>query len=435
MMHMTRSICLRSALAVLALAACSAESKNSSDPDADLAALLSAANVSPLTAPAPPLPALFTLGQALMFDKILSGNRTVACATCHSPLQHTGDGLPLSVGDAGATIPRHAPDLFNRGFPQWKVMFWEGRVATAPGGGFVTPAGVSLPAGLSGVLAAQAMFPVTVREEMRGQLGDSTSNELATIPDDDFPAIWDALMQRLRAIPKYDTLFQAAYGISVDDASFAQVTNAIAAFQTSAFTSIDTPFDAYVAGDRSAMTDQQKRGARLFFGEAKCGKCHLGPLLTDQKFHNVLVPQLGPGRGALVPLDNGRAEVSGVTGERFAFRTPPLRNVALTAPYFHDGAFATLEAAVRHYINVARSLEGYDATQLPAPLQPSVLTGASFWDQIKSTRDANVIDTLTLNDGEVSDIVAFLGALTDPAALDLSGVVPASVPSGLPVGN
>ncbi len=433
---MRRSVPLPALLVALALAACSAESKNAPDIDADLDGLLSAANVTPLNAPAPPLPALFTLGQALMFDKILSGNRTMACASCHRPSLHTGDGLTLSVGDAGATIPRHAPDLFNRGLPQWQVMFWEGRVGRIPGGGgFNTPAGASLPSGLSGVLAAQAMFPVTVREEMRGQPGDSATNELATIPDDDFPAIWEALMARLRAIPRYDTLFQAAYGISVNAAGFEHVANALAAFQSQAFTAVNSPFDQYVAGDRTALTAQQKRGARLFFGEAKCGKCHLGPLLTDQKFHNVLVPQLGPGRGALVPLDNGHAEVSGVAADKFTFRTPPLRNVALTAPYFHDGAFATLEGAVRHYLNVGRSLVTYDATQLPSALQPTVLTGATYWDQIKSTRDANVIDTLTLNNGEVDDLVAFLGALTDPFSVDLLNVVPGSVPSGLPVGN
>lgn len=446
---MTRPALLRPLVAVLALAACTAESKNASpDIDTELANLMSAANITPLVLPAPALPAQVALGRALMFDKILSGNHNISCGTCHHPTLTTSDALPLSVGEGsaglgsarvggdGVFIPRSAPDLLNRGFPQWQVMFWEGRVQTAQGGGFHTPAGNSLPAGLASVLAAQAMFPVTVPEEMRGQPGDSASgNELAAIPGNDFPAIWEALMDRLRAIPQYDTLFQAAYGISVNDAGFQHVANALAAFQTAAFTRISTPWDAYVGGQQDALDVQQKRGARLFFGEARCSKCHLGPLLTDQKFHNVLSPQLGPGRGALAPLDNGRAEVTGLAADRFLFRTPPLRNVAMTAPYFHDGSFSTLEGAVRHYINTARSLQQYDATQLPVELRAAVHGGSTTWDQMLATRDANVIDSLTLTDGEVGDIVAFLGALSDPSVANLAAQIPATVPSGLPVGD
>ncbi|HWA15706.1 MAG TPA: cytochrome c peroxidase [Gemmatimonadales bacterium] len=446
---MTRAALLRPWLAALALMACSSESKNAPrDIDDELTSLLGAANVTPLEPPPAPLPAQVTLGRFLMFDKILSGNRNISCATCHHPTLVTGDGLPLSVGEGstglgetrigggGGFIPRSAPDLLNRGFPQWQVMFWEGRVQAAQGGGFHTPAGASLPSGLSGVLAAQAMFPVTVREEMRGVPADSASgNELARIPNDSFPQIWNGLMERLRAIPQYDTLFQAAFGISVNAAGFQHVANALAAFQTAAFTRINTPYDAYVAGDRTALSEPQKRGARLFFGKANCSKCHLGPLLTDQRFHNVLSPQLGPGRGALAPLDNGRAEVTGLEADRFLFRTPPLRNVAMTAPYFHNGAFATLEAAVRHYINVGRSLRDYNANQLPAALQPTVHDGDAVWSQLQATIDPNVADTLTLSNGEVNDLIAFLGALTDPSVASLANQIPASVPSGLPVSD
>ena len=127
--------------ALLALvAACSSESKDGPDVDAQLVDLLNKANVTPLTVPAQN-PAQVTLGQALMFDKILSGRKNIACATCHHPLRHTGDSLPLSIGQGstglapvrqpvpGALIPRHAPDLFNRGANQWQPLFWGGRVA------------------------------------------------------------------------------------------------------------------------------------------------------------------------------------------------------------------------------------------------------------------------------------------------------------------
>jgi cytochrome c peroxidase len=269
---------------------------------------------------------------------------------------------------------------------------------------------------------------------MRGTPGEP-GNELGDIADGDFPAVWDGIMQRLRAIPKYDTLFQAAFGQSVDAVGFEYAANAIAAFQTAAFARYDTPYDAYVAGDRSALSDQQKRGALLFFGKANCAKCHLGPLLSDQKFHNIAVPQLGPGRGPLPGLDAGREEQTGLASDRFLFRTTPLRNVALTAPYFHDGAFATLVGAVKHYVNVSRSLQSYDPSQLPAALQPSVRNDPAVWTQILATLDPIVADTLTIQDAEVTDIVAFLQSLTDLSAQDLSSLIPASVPSGLPVGD
>ncbi|HXI20323.1 MAG TPA: cytochrome c peroxidase [Gemmatimonadales bacterium] len=437
-----RRLLVASTLAVLL--ACTAEPRGVGGPDLDaqLVDLLNRANVTPLAPPAIPSQAMVTLGQALMFDKELSGNRDISCATCHHPTLHSTDAIPLSIGQGatglgpargmgGVFIPRHAPDLFNRGVPQWQNLFWDGRVAVAPGG-FATEAGAALPAGVASVLAAQAMFPVENRDEMRGYTG----NELAALPDNDFTGVWNAIMVRLRAIPKYDTLFQAAFGQSVNAVGFEFAANAIAAFQTAAFNRLDTPYDHYVAGDRNALSDTEKRGAILFFGKANCGKCHLGPLLTDQKFHNVAVPQLGPGKPPEAPLDFGHERVTGLAADRFAYRTPPLRNVALTAPYFHDGAFATLEGAVRHYINVTRSLQTYDSLQLPPLLQNSVASSdPTVQAQMLATLDPIVADTLVLSDQEVSEIVAFLQALTDPSAQDLSGEIPATVPSGLPVGD
>lgn len=434
-------------LLVLA-AACSSESKDAPDIDTQLVDLLNKANVTPLSVPAQD-PAQVALGQALMFDKILSGNKNISCATCHHPVNHTGDGLALSIGEGstglsptrdpsqgGAIIPRHAPDLFNRGANQWQFLFWDGRVAAKAGGGFNTPAGPNLPAGVASVLAAQAMFPVESRTEMRGQSGDP-GNELATIGDGQFTAVWDALMTRLRAIPKYDTMFRAAFGKSVDSVGFEVAANAIAAFQASAYARYNTPFDQYLAGDHSALTDQQKRGALLFFGKANCAKCHLGPLLTDQKFHNIAVPQFGPARGPLANqgLDVGLEETTGQPTDRFKFRTTPLRNVALSPPYFHNGAFSTLLGAVKHYINVTRSLQTYDKSQLPAYLQNSVITDPAKLNQILATLDPIVADTLTIQDAQVTEIVAFLQSLTDPSAVDLTAFVPAGVPSGLPVGD
>lgn len=425
------------------LAACSADSKsNGPSVDQRLTDLLAVANVTALPPLTMPTPEMFTLGQALMFDKELSGNRNISCATCHHPLETTGDHRALAVGQgatgrgpsrggAGATIARHAPDVFNRGYAQWTTMFWDARVAAAPGGGFNTPAGASFPTGVTSVLAAQSLFPILNRDEMRGQSGDA-GNELALLADNDFTGTWDGIMARIRAVPGYDPLFMAAYNISVNSAGIEHVANAIAAFEIDAWTRIDTPFDAYIGGNVDALTPQQKRGALLFYGEAQCSRCHLGPLFTDQKFHNIAIPQLGPGKN-MAGLDEGRQLQSGLAADRFAFRTPPLRNVALTAPYMHNGAYTTLRAAVKHYVNVTTALQSYDASQLPASLQGSVQTDPAVHQQILATLSSIVAPPLSITDAEVDDIVAFLGALTDPSAMDLSDEVPASVPSGLPI--
>lgn len=424
------------------IVACSADSKTGGTPslDDDLAPLLQAANVAPLPPLSMPSAEMFALGQALMFDKELGGNRDMSCATCHHPLESTTDHRTLSLGQGaagrgptrgggGVDIPRHAPDVFNRGYPAWGTMFWDARVGGSVQQGFTTPAGAQTPPGLSSVLAAQALFPITSRDEMRGAPGQ---NELADLADTNFTGIWDGIMTRLRAIPKYDTLFTAAYGVSVHGATIAHVANAIAAFEIKAWTRVNTPFDAYLAGNKDALTDQEKRGAILFYGTANCSKCHGGPLFTDQKFHNIAIPQFGPGTNG-PGVDHGRENVTGTPSERYAFRTPPLRNVTLTAPYMHNGAYATLRAAVKHYVNVQQALAGYDATQLPASLQATVRSTPQDVTDILATLDQFVATPLTINDADVDDIVAFLGALTDPAAADLSNEVPASVPSGLPI--
>ena len=397
-------------------------------------------------------PALVKLGEALFWDPELSGNRDTACATCHHSNFATGDGLPVSVGTGGRGlgperelpintrfIPRNAPPVFNLGYAEWTVMFWDGRVSGDPESGFNTPAGDRLPAGLDNLLAAQAMFPVTSREEMRGSMGDrdifNQPNELAVVLDYEVSMVWRMLMKRLLAIPGYVELFQAAYpDIPAAELGFQHAANALAAYQAVVFTFEDSPFDRYLHGDLQALSEAQVRGALLFYGEAGCAACHAGGLLTDQQFHNLAVPQLGHGKGREKPLDLGRARESGNDCERFAFRTPPLRNVALTGPWMHNGAFTTLEATVRHHLDPVNDLLNYDETQLPVALQetcketPEVLAAilASF---------ANEPAARNLNEDQIRDLLAFLDALTSPGALDLSHTIPAEVPSGLTVGG
>jgi cytochrome c peroxidase len=419
--------------------------------DQALRSRMSEAGVTPLDPGEPPEAAKVVLGRMLMFDKELSGNRDISCATCHHPLLQTGDALSLSIGTGGSGlgperrrgeglgfIPRNAPEAFNRGAREWRTMFWDMRVSGDPAGGFDTPAGNLLPAGLDGLLAVQAMFPVTSREEMRGHPGDrdvfGQMNEVALIDDDDLPAIWSALMDRIVALPAYAELFRDAYpDVPVEALGFEHAANAIAAFESAAWTFLDSPWDRYVAGDDAALDEVAKRGALLFFGDAGCATCHQGSLLTDQKAHNVCAPQIGPGRGDFAPRDAGRYAVTGDDADHYAFRTPPLRNVALTGPWMHDGAFTTLGGAVRHLLDPVTSLRSYDTGPLDPDLRATFQGDEETLESMFETLDAEIRTPRSLSEGEVDDLIAFLEALTDPAALDLSADIPDSVPSGLPV--
>jgi cytochrome c peroxidase len=395
-------------------------------------------------------PALVALGQALMFDPVLSGNRDIACATCHLPSQHAGDSLSLAIGTGGTGlgpartlgagrqfVPRNAPTLLNAGLGP-AYLFWDGRISRFGPNGFDTPAGQALPPGLPNILAAQAMFPVVDRREMRGQPGDhdvfGNVNELAQYGDSQFAEIWHAVMQRLLAIPGYVTLFQAAFpDTPTAQLGFENAAQAIAAFELQAFTKTDSPFDRYLARDDAALSIQQKRGALLFFTKAQCSGCHSGPFLGGQGFANSGAAQLGPGVGGGAPLDLGRGELAGNEFYKFAFRVAPLRNVELTAPYFHDGASPTLEAVVRHYNDVPTALRQFDPAQLAPAVRSSYHGDDATITAVLGSLDFRLQQPLHLTEAEMSDLVAFLRSLTDPAARDLSGVAPARVPSGLPV--
>lgn len=399
--------------------------------------------------------ALVKLGEALFWDPELSGNRDTSCATCHHPQFGTGDGLSLPIGTGGFGlglervrpeerrdfVPRNTPPVFNLGHAEWQTLFWDGRAFTRPDGSFHTPVSDRMLPGLDSILAAQAMFPVTSRDEMRGLRGDKdifgNTNELAMIVDYQPREIWKALMRRLLAIPEYVDLFAAAYPeIAPEDLTFVQAANAMAAYQSTTFTFLDSPFDRYLAGDADALDEQQKQGAILFYGEAGCATCHAGPLLTDQQFHNILVPQIGPGKGRDQPFDLGLARETGNNCDRYKFRTPPLRNVALTGPYMHNGAFWTLEAAVRHHFDPVAGLTAYDPSQLaPAALQAMCLDDPEVIDSILATKSESTSEGVQLTEAEFEALMAFLHSLTSPSAIDLTHTVPASVPSGLPVGG
>jgi len=434
---------------LLALAAACERTETPTEPtlDAQLRQDIGRWGVIPI-GPVPAQPqALVDLGQALMFDKILSGNRDVACATCHHPSTHEGDGLSLSIGTGGTGlgpsrtlgpgrqfVRRNAPSLLNDGLGLF-YLFWDGRVAR-----FLSSfnGGPPVPGEVPNLLSAQAMLPVLDRREMRGEPGDrdvfGAPNELAQIADSDSAAVWQALMQRLLAIPEYVAKFNRAFPNTPTSAlRFQQAAEALAAFQVAALTKTNSPFDRYLTHDDAALTTQQKRGAQLFFGTALCSSCHNGPLLGGNGFANAGVPQLGPGSPATPPLDRGRADLPDQQFYQFAFRVAPLRNVELTAPYMHDGAFSTLDAVVRHYNDVPLTLTTYDASQLDPALRSTYHGDAATTDSVIRTLDFRLQTPLHLSDAELADLVAFLKSLTDPSARDLSALVPAAVPSGLPV--
>ena len=406
--------------------------------DVQLRAALARGGVVAAPVAPPQDPAKVALGEALMFDKLLSGNKDIACATCHHPQLAAQDGLSTSIGTGGSGlgptrtggsfIARNAPALWNRSSVQ--TFFLDGRVSGNSTTGFVTPAGGSLPGGLENALAAQAMFPVTVPEEMLGVA--SPTNELARLGGTDFPTIWNLIMARIEAVPAYVTLFQAAYpGVPQTSWGFQHAANAIAAFEIDRFSPLNSPFDRYLAGDDTALNDTQKRGALLFFGTARCAVCHRGPLLSDLSFHNIAAPQVGPGKGAEAPLDFGRGRETGLAADRFRFLTPILRNVAVSGPWTHSGGYTSLTAIVRHYINPGQALRNYNASQLDPRFQTQVHVNDQIAAGVLNSVDPVIGAGIPLNPQEVSDLVSFLESLTDPGAFNVP--VPASVPSGLPV--
>jgi cytochrome c peroxidase len=386
--------------------------------------------------------ALVRLGQALAFDKILSGNRDISCMTCHLPSLGTGDFRSLSIGQGatglGATrvhpqnlfIPRNAPPLFNLFAMQ--PLFWDGRIFQDEQGTFHTPAGAAITPAMHnvfelGTLSILPMFPVLSREEMRANEG----NELAAISNDHPEQVWQALMARLGGIKEYRRMFEDAYpGQRFDGMTFAHASNAIAGFIVSRLSFNNSPWDRFLAGNDQAMTPLQLQGAKNFMS-ARCSVCHNGPALSDNKFHNVAVAQFGPGQGDGLSLrdDFGRMRVTGNAADRYAFRTPPLRNVELTAPYGHNGAFFDLREFVAHYSESDVKLNEFDITRLEALLQATVLP--NFAD-ILANRDP-LLNGVVFSDQIIDEVTEFMKALTDPSARNLQGVMPGRVPSGLSI--
>ncbi len=394
---------------------------------------------------------LARLGRDLFFDPILSGDQNIACATCHHPDFAMADGRALPIGAGGMGlgeerafrklvsaasgetelnpfigefIPRNSPTIINSAL--LPSQFWDGRVEQDSGAQSVhTLEDAINDLDLRDPLLAQVLFPITSRHEMAGLTFGSYPPMVIRL----------SLLERLRDNANYAGRFERIFG--GEPLSIRQLGEAIAAFERQlVFTA--SPWDDYMAGDQAALSEGQKRGALLFYGalnrEVNCAQCHSGPLLTDMDFHNLLVPQLGPGKdnGEDGKDDFGRANVSFDYRDQYRFRTPSLRNVELTAPYFHSGAYRSLSDVVWHHADPWRANITYAPDkELPPELRDQLLP-YDFARQAHSVAFPMQAG-MPLRDDEVADLVAFMLALTDPAARDLSHITPTQLPSGLPL--
>ncbi|MEO1288929.1 MAG: ScyD/ScyE family protein, partial [Chloroflexota bacterium] len=404
---------------------------------------------------ATPDPTLSELGQDLFFDPILSGDMNISCATCHHPAFAMGDGrvLPLGTGGIGLSetrsyldhinlspeyrgaesgqisnpfigelVPRNSPTIINSAL--LPVQFWDGRVQSYAMGQPVSTLDQEVNLlNLTDALVVQALFPITSEAEMAG----------ATFGDENAQHIRHQIAERLTNHPEYLARFSEIFDIETIEPI--HIVTALAAFEQE-FIFTQAPWDDYLAGDLDVLTDEQKRGALLFYGElnstVNCAVCHSGNLFTDMQFYNLLVPQIGPGKGngETRREDYGRANVTFDYRDQYTFRTVPLRNVGLTAPYFHTGAFATLEDVIIHHANIFESAISYDpANHLPSAYYSSTLP--FNWERQGHSATPQLINGMSLSEQDIDDLVSFLQSLTDPAAENLSDFIPESVPSGL----
>lgn len=415
------------------------------------AAAASAQDIGPAPEFVEPDLANVELGQLLFYDPILSGNRNISCATCHHPKLGTSDGLPLGIGEGGAglgperqidpnnppeqRIPRNSPGLWNLGAVEFTTFFHDGRLETDPSrpNGIRTPLDTHMRPGFKSALAAQAMFPVLSPDEMAGHYSEndvSKAVRLGLLTQQG--GAWDLIAARVAGIPEYERRFNEV--LPGEEISFTAIANIIADFIAFEWRADNSPFDRAMRGE-GELSEDARRGMQLFYGDAGCSACHSGWFQTDQKFHSIAMPQIGPGKAARFEnhvRDDGRLRVTGDADDAFAFRTPSLRNVTLTAPYGHSGAYATLEDVVRHHLDPPGALRTYSLEMTNLPEFPGAederpLLDSELTDAIAASND---LEPLILTDDEVDAILRFLESLEDPA---VRLGVPTEVPSGLPV--
>ena len=343
----------------------------------------------------PGTPERVALGRLLFWDPVLSGQKDVACATCHHPAFGYADGLDVSIGangtglGAGRTfapghptrlVKRNSQTVLNVAFnglsagtdpaPSAAPMFWDLRVRS---------------------LEAQALAPIKALEEMRG--GSYTEDRAIA-----------AVVSRLSAIAEYRQLFARAFGRNkpVNEQNLGR---ALAAFQRTLVTA-NAPFDRYMRGDTTALSPEQLRGMERF-ESIGCINCHTGPMFSDFTAHVLGVPD----NPKLQESDSG-------VNKTYAFRTPSLRNLSATAPYMHNGVLRTLPDVINFYQRISRG-GGRGG-------------GRGLNLQVNRDQIDPKARQLNMRGRGQQDLIAFLGALDDPG---FDRTIPTRVPSGLQVGG
>jgi len=293
----------------------------------------------PVPADNPQSRAKIALGHMLAFDTRLSKNNSISCAGCHLPFAGGGGHTPRAFGQGGE-LGRWAPSWVNAAY--YTSLFWDGRAASLEE--------------QTGALPGH-MGPISAPGEMGGDV--------------------DGIVKTLNSIAGYKKAFRKAFG---EGATRENIARAIASFERTLIAR-HSPFQRYVDGDGKALSRAAKRGFELFRGKAQCAACHTPPLLTDNAFHNIGVPQVGP-----LKEDEGRYAVSKDKDDTGAFKTPSLYNSASFTFSMHDGAFSTMRQVMEHYN------KGGDA---------------------KNPHQDDFIQPLHLSRKEVSDLIAFMKSLTD----------------------
>ena len=404
------------------------------------------------------------LGKLLFFTKALGGDKDSACVTCHAPNLGGGDDLSLPIG-VGAddpdllgpgrthpsghpTVPRNAPTTFNIGL--WdQFIFHDGRIESlsktpgangADGAGIRTPEvplGVADPKASENLAAAQSRFPITSPEEMRGFQFEAGAGAQAA--RDHLAARLGDYGEGIGELdsPAWLAEFERAFGHTATPERIVTeqyIAEAIGRYERSQVF-VDNAWKAYVQGDDNALSESAKRGALLFFtsyenGGANCAACHKGDFFTDEQFHVLAIPQVGPGKGDGPDGsdDFGRFRETGQFADLYAFRTPSLLNVEETGPWGHDGAYTTLEGIVRHHLNPAQAVATYDFSQLDPSIQTEHMmeNTTKALAQLESNRMMGLLEpqVVHLTDGQVADLIAFLRSLTDPCVTSEACLAP-----------
>lgn len=385
------------------------------------------------------------LGQLLWFDIIGGLNDDNTCGGCHSPTNGFGDTQPIAIGidnnlvvgphRTGPRNQRRTPLAANTAL--YPTLMWNSRFAALSGDPFDNSGGFQFPppegmtlSYLSHLLVAQAFIPPTERVEAAGFIFPGDNNDLR-----------NEVLRRLNENREYRKLFGQVFPEIArgSDVTFDHLGKAIAEFE---FTLVfaDAPLDRFARGQRGAMTTSQKRGALLFFGDARCVDCHKvagnsNEMFSDFRQHVIGVPQVVPSVGN-VPFDGpgsnedfGLEQVTGNPADRYMFRTAPLRNAAVMPAYMHNGAFLTLEDAIRHHLDPYTWGRSYTPNALPPDLRAPV----GPIEPVLARLDSRLQSPIHLSVTEFTDLVEFVrNGLLDPRILPqhLKTLVPKRVPSG-----